>query len=289
MRPNDAEWAAIRQIEQLRGSRVLVLVATTIDRDLLPALYETCRAMGRQDTLDVVLLTRGGVVNDARRVGLLLRSLAARLTFIVPHHCESSGTLLALAADEIIAGDLAIFSPIDPHLIGESGGAAGSSLSWLDVTTFPAMAREWFGVEPRAAGMALLELLCGSVSAQALTMFYRISKEMQATALEMAAHPMRHVALEARQGIVAELMGGQRSHDYAFTGSELAQLGLAVVRDPSVEDAAWVFAKMASERMGGANRVDGEWCDVLVATRDEARTRVRSAGGAGACWQRSVP
>ncbi|MGN6519950.1 MAG: SDH family Clp fold serine proteinase [Dokdonella sp.] len=288
-RPNDAEWAAISRLEKLRNSRVLVLVAITIDRDILPALYEACRAMGVQDRLDVVLVTRGGVVNDARRIGLLLRSMATHLSFIVPHHCESSGTLLALAGDEIVAGDLAIFSPIDPHLSGETGAAATSSLSWLDVTTFPEMAHEWFGVEPRAAGIALLRLLCGSVSAHALTMFYRISLEMQATAMELLAHPMRHVPLEARRRIVAELMGGRRSHDYAFTGSELAQLGVAVVRDPLAADAAWVFAKRANERMGGANRVDGEWCDVLVATRGEVRTRLRSAGGAGARWHRSVP
>lgn len=289
MRPTDAEWAAIRRIEQLRKSRVLVLATTTIDRDILPALYDTCRDIGRQEMLDVVLVARGGVVNDARRVGLLLRSVADRLAFVVAHHCESSATLLALAGDEIVAGDLAMFSPIDPHLSGESGGAAGSSVSWLDVAKFPEMAHEWFGVDPRAAGSALLELLCGSVSAHALTMFHRISKEMQATALEMLAHPLRHVPLEARERIVAELMGGQRSHNYAFTGSELAQLGLAVVRDRSVEDAAWVLAKMASERMGGANRIDGEWCDVLVATRDGARSRLRSAGGGCARWQRSDP
>ncbi|HEY6942125.1 SDH family Clp fold serine proteinase, partial [Dokdonella sp.] len=243
-----ASWSAIERIERLRGNPVLVLFATTIDRDILPDLHEACMSIGRTDRLDVVLITRGGVVNDARRVALMLRSVAGHLAFIVPHHCESSGTLLALAADEIVAGDLAIFSPIDPHLDGAVGGEA-SSLSWLDVTSFSEMADAWFSIDRRQAGVELLRLLCASVSAHALTMFYRASKEMHDTALELMAHPLRRASSTQRERIVSELMGGYRSHNYAITAQQLAGLGLNVARDTHVEEAAWALAMCLREHL----------------------------------------
>ena len=69
----------IAQIERRRDSRVLVLAASHLDMELLPALYRHCRALAPARRLDVVLHGRGGVVHAARRIALLLREQAAHL------------------------------------------------------------------------------------------------------------------------------------------------------------------------------------------------------------------
>src|SRR3989338_1865805 len=110
--------STLAQIEQRRDSKVLVLAATNLDLDLLPQLYNELQASGPVRQLDLVLQSRGGEVNASRRIAMLLRSYCEQLHVLVPFYCQSAATLLALAADQIIAGELAMFSPIDPHLHG---------------------------------------------------------------------------------------------------------------------------------------------------------------------------
>jgi ClpP class serine protease len=143
----------IQKIEKLRNSQVIVLAASNLELEILPSLYQQLLNMGKVDRLDVVLHGRGGVVNAARRIALLLRKFTNHLCFIVPYYCESSATILTLAADEIIAGELAVFTPIDPHLQGEghSEHATPSALSCLDIKMFGEMSKSWFGVDAKEA------------------------------------------------------------------------------------------------------------------------------------------
>ena len=56
----------IARLETLRASRVLVLAATNLDMDLLPALHRQCSVLGPVERLDVVLHGRGGGVGPVR-------------------------------------------------------------------------------------------------------------------------------------------------------------------------------------------------------------------------------
>ena len=49
----------LRELELARGSRALVLAASHLDLELLPAIYEQCRQIGQVARLDVVLHGRG--------------------------------------------------------------------------------------------------------------------------------------------------------------------------------------------------------------------------------------
>ena len=191
----------LRALELARDSRAIVLAASHLDMELLPALYELCQGIGRVPRLDVVLHGRGGIVNAARRIALVLRQHARHLSFIVPFHCESAATLLALGADEIIAGDLALFSPIDPQLDGAEGGA----LSSLDIKRFGDMARQWFGVDASEARQQSLALLCGSIFPPSLTAFYRTTLELAQIGEELLAWQLPDATQEARRAIVEQL------------------------------------------------------------------------------------
>lgn len=272
----------ISQIETLRDSRVLVLAASHLDIELLPALFDQCTDIGPTPRLDVVLHGRGGVVNAARRIALLLRRQTGHLAFIVPFHCQSSATLLTLCADEIIAGELAQFSPIDPQL----NGADGSSFSGLDIQHFGAMAETWFGLESEQARAESLALLCQSVFPPSLTAFYRTTLELAQIGEELLAWQLPGHDEASRRKIVSQLMSGYHSHNYALEGADLEKLGLQVRRNAKVEQVAWEISKLLQGSVGGAlrNAPDEAYNDAMLATRDAVMVRRKRPGGMGADW-----
>ncbi|WP_374582939.1 hypothetical protein [Pseudoduganella sp.] len=288
--PQPVDLQALRALEQARGSRVLVLAASTLDIDLLPALYDQLRTIGKVERLDVVLHSRGGIVNGARRIALLLREFTRHLGVIVPHYCESSATLLAMAGDEIIAGDLAIFSPIDPHLHGDAGGDT-SSISAQDIRLFGKMCASWFGADPDAAREQALALMCQNIFPPTLAAFYRTTLEMEQIGEELLRYQLPQLESEARRAIVRRLMQDYHSHNYAITGAELAALGLRVRRDAQAEALAWDIARTlhAGFGRGTAQSEEDEWDDMLLATRDSVNVRQRRPGGLHGRWREERP
>lgn len=272
---------AIATLEHRRDSTVLVLAASHLDFELLPALYEECRSLGQVERLDVVLHGRGGVVNAARRIALLLRKHARHLAFIVPYHCQSSATLLTLCADEIVAGELALFSPVDPQL----GGADGSTFSGLDIKLFGDMAASWFGLDAEQARNESVALLCNSIFPPSLTAFYRSNLEIEQIARELLA-TRREGSGDSDAGLVRQLMAGFHSHNYAITGDELAALGMPIRRDAATEDLAWTISTLLQETVGGAQRAseDAPWFDALLATRKAVKRRRRHAEALAPLW-----
>lgn len=275
----------INTLERMRDSKVLVLAASHLDFELLPALYDHCRALGEVERLDVVLHGRGGFVNAARRIALLLRGQAEHLAFIVPFHCQSAATLLTLCADEIVAGDLALFSPIDPLL----GGADGTTFSGLDIKLFGDMAASWFGLEEATARTESLALLCNSIFPPSLTAFYRTNLEIEGIAHELLATrrpPAPGSAGADLAQLVRQLMAGYHSHNYAITGPELAALGLPVRRDPMAEQFGWDISTLLQETIGGAQRgsEDAPWHDALLASSAGVQLRRRHASALAPAW-----
>ncbi|WP_341503681.1 hypothetical protein [Gallaecimonas sp. GXIMD4217] len=284
--------SALRELEGARDSRVLVLCASHLDMELLPALYAQLNDMGRQRRLDVVLQARGGEINAVRRMALLLRRFSDHLAFIVPYHCQSSGTILALAGDEIIAGDLALFSPIDPHLHGSAGQGESSAMSCEDIRQFGEMSRDWFGVDPDEARAQSLSLLCQSIFPPTLTAFYRSTLELKQIGRELLGSQLPGADRERLDGIVAALMFGYHSHDYAITGDELHALGLNIRRHEEVERLAWELSLCLQGIVGGGQRSadDQPWHDALIAATRSLRVRTRTMEALNGQWhQETLP
>jgi ClpP class serine protease len=66
--------------------------------------------------LDLVLHTPGGLVLAATQIARAIFKHKGKVTVFVPHYAMSGGTLLALAADEIVMCDYAVLGPVDPQL-----------------------------------------------------------------------------------------------------------------------------------------------------------------------------
>src|ERR1700681_2849199 len=119
----------IAQLEALRSSRVILLVHRQETMRLLGfpiARYidindseEVLRAIQMTDDdipLDLVLHTPGGLVLAALQIAEAVRDHKAKVTVFVPHYAMSGGTLVALAADQIVMCTHPFLGPIDPQL-----------------------------------------------------------------------------------------------------------------------------------------------------------------------------
>jgi len=126
----------IAQIESERKSRVIMLVHRQETMSLLgfPIMRyidindseEVMRAIQLTDEdvpLDIVLHTPGGLVLAALQIARAVREHPSKVTVFVPHYAMSGGTLIALAANEIVMTKHSVLGPIDPQ-IGQSPAAS---------------------------------------------------------------------------------------------------------------------------------------------------------------------
>src|SRR6266436_2394905 len=117
----------IARIERNQRSRVVLLVHRQETMSLLgfPVFRyidvndseEVIRAIHLTDPevpLDLVLHTPGGLVLAATQVARAIFKHKGKVTVFVPHYAMSGGTLIALAADDIVMCAHAVLGPVDP-------------------------------------------------------------------------------------------------------------------------------------------------------------------------------
>src|SRR5438067_6643833 len=121
--PRDTRKGLIEQIEQARGSRVLVYVTgdrppatAQIGDDAVRPLYAHLREMGHVEKLDLFIYSRGGAIDVPWRVVTALRQTSDTWNILIPFRANSAATLLALGADQIVLGKQGELGPIDPQL-----------------------------------------------------------------------------------------------------------------------------------------------------------------------------
>src|SRR5699024_4798608 len=66
--------------------------------------------------IDIILHTPGGLALASLQIASALRKHKGKVTVYVPHYAMSGGTLIALAADEIVMGEHSMLGPVDPQI-----------------------------------------------------------------------------------------------------------------------------------------------------------------------------
>jgi ClpP class serine protease len=119
----------IAKIERSGGTRVILLVHRQETMSLLgfPLMRfidiqdseEVIRAIHLTDPevpIDLVLHTPGGLVLASLQIARAIARHEGKVRVVVPHYAMSGGTLIALAADEIVMCEHATLGPVDPQL-----------------------------------------------------------------------------------------------------------------------------------------------------------------------------
>ncbi|MCD6348536.1 MAG: ATP-dependent Clp protease proteolytic subunit [Candidatus Korarchaeota archaeon] len=116
-------------IARKRGSSVITLIHREeslglfgipfyryIDIDDSESVLRVIRSTPPDTPIDLIIHTPGGLVLAAAQIARALKKHPAKTTVIIPHYAMSGGTLIALAADEIIMDENAVLGPVDPQL-----------------------------------------------------------------------------------------------------------------------------------------------------------------------------
>ena len=121
----------MRKVEEKRGSRVIALIHRQESMSLLG--FPIARYIDIQDSEEIMRAVKMTDPKDPdrhhpaypRRVGTGGRTdrlrpgqAQGKVTVFIPHYAMSGGTMIALAADEIVMDDNAVLGPVDPQ-IGE--------------------------------------------------------------------------------------------------------------------------------------------------------------------------
>ena len=202
------------EIERKRGSRVIVLIHRQESMNLLgfPIMRyidvndseEVIRAIhltAPDLPLDIILHTPGGLVLSSIQIARAVRRHQGKVTVHVPHYAMSGGTMIALAADEIVLDEHAVLGPLDPQ-IGEY-----PAVSLLSVVERKPVAR----VDDRT-------LILADVARKA------IAQTRQAV-LELLEGRMEPAKAEE---IAVKLTSGVWTHDHPIGCREAIAMGLPV-------------------------------------------------------------
>ena len=205
---------AIRTIEKLNGTRVITMihrqerrslfgfpVSRYIDLEDAQTIIAAIQDTPEDMPIDFVIHTPGGLVLAAMQIARAVEAHKAKVTAYVPVYAMSGGTLIVLAADEIVLGEFSVLGPIDPQIAGLPAASivkARDSKSVDDVFD--------------------LTLVLADVSEKALV-------QVKQGAVELLTPRMEKSAAEA---LAAKLAGGHWTHDYALTAQEARALGLPV-------------------------------------------------------------
>jgi ClpP class serine protease len=205
---------AIRAVEKEHGTRVITMihrqerrslfgfaVSRHIDLEDAQTVIAAIKDTPDDTPIDLIIHTPGGIVLAAMQIARAVEAHPAKVTAYVPVYAMSGGTLIALAADEIVMGEFSVLGPIDPQILG-----------------LPAASIVRARDSKPVADVFDLTLILADVSEKAVAQVKRGAIELLTPRLDQSA----------AETIAEKLTGGYWTHDYALTATEAKALGLPV-------------------------------------------------------------
>jgi len=207
----------MQRLERKRKSRVIALlhrqetmsflgfpVMRFISIDDSEEVLRAIRMTPPDMPIDFIIHTPGGLVLAAEQIARALNKHPAKVTVFVPHYAMSGGTMIALAADEIVMDENAVLGPLDPQI----------------------------GNCPAASLLRLLERKdINHIDDQTLIMADIAEKAIQQARHTVVELLKDNMPLERAEEIATALTEGRWTHDYPITVEEARSLGLPVSTD----------------------------------------------------------
>lgn len=212
---------SIRTLEKRRGSRVITMIHREevmnflgipfrryIDIEDSEQVLRAIRLTPDEMPLDLILHTPGGLVLASEQIACAIKRHPGKVTVFIPHYAMSGGTLVSLAADEIVMDPDAVLGPVDPQM-GTQGGGFYPAASILKALEQP---------NPNRDDQTLI---LGDVARKAVTQVYEAVLCLIRD--NMPEQQAQHVA--------ATLSAGRWTHDYPINADQARELGLPVTHD----------------------------------------------------------
>ncbi|MDY7039477.1 MAG: ATP-dependent Clp protease proteolytic subunit [Chloroflexota bacterium] len=207
----------LHKLEEKRSSRVIAMIhrqetlrflgfplARYIDIQDSEAVLRAIKLTDPNVPIDLILHTPGGLVLASEQIAHALCRHPAKVTVFVPHYAMSGGTLVALAADEIVMDDNAVLGPVDPQINQRPAVSILNAVARKDVNE----------VDDET-------LILADVAQKAV-------KQVKRTVTSILAHRKRGMQHEKAEALADILAGGTWTHDYPITVREAQEIGLPV-------------------------------------------------------------
>lgn len=235
-----ARAAWLRRLERKRGSRVIALVHRResvsffgfplieyIDIQDSEAVLRAVHLTDDDVPIDIILHSPGGVSLAAEQIARALCRHKSKVTVFVPHYAMSGGTLIALAAHELVMTPDAVLGALDP-VIGQY--PAASVMAIAGKKNFDDMSDDTYMLLDQAR---------------------KATEQMKATVKFLAAH---RVSEEAAQKLTDAFTAGNWTQDYPISVDELKEMGLSITCQMPLE--VFQFMSMFPQSSGGRPSVD---------------------------------
>lgn len=204
----------IAEIERKRNSRVILMVyrqetmrllgfpiVRYIDMNDSEAVLRAIEMTDRDVPIDIVLHTPGGLVLAATQIARAMKTHRGKITVFVPHMAMSGGTLIALAADEIVMCEHSVLGPIDPQVNG------------MPVASLIRVAEQKPIAEVEDRTLMLAD------------MGRKAMRQIEDVATDLLSE---HLERDRARDIAKLLSSGQWTHDYPILPEEAKKIGLRV-------------------------------------------------------------
>lgn len=212
-----ARVRTLHKLEEKRNSRVIALIhrqetlrflgfplARYIDIQDSEEVLRAIKLTDPQVPIDLILHTPGGLVLAAEQIAYALCRHPAKVTVFVPHYAMSGGTLIALAADEIVMDENAVLGPVDPQLGQYPAASIIKAVEQKDINK----------VDDET-------LILADVSRKAINQVKRTVTDILSRRMER----------EEAEKLASTLATGTWTHDYPITVREAKELGMPVTTD----------------------------------------------------------
>jgi ClpP class serine protease len=208
----------MRNFEKYRQSRVITMIhrqetmnflgfpiARYIDIEDSEHLLRAIRMTPVDMPIDLVLHTPGGLVLASEQIACALKRHQGKVTVFVPHYAMSGGTMIALAADEIVMDPDAVLGPVDPQLGSPQTGyyPAASILKALEQAN------------PNREDHTIIQ---GDIAKKAITQVYQTIRKLL----------LEHQTPEKASELAKMFSEGRWTHDYPIDFEEAKAMGLPV-------------------------------------------------------------
>ncbi|MEA5593981.1 SDH family Clp fold serine proteinase [Rivularia sp. UHCC 0363] len=212
-------FRSLDEFQQTRKSRVILLIhrqesisflgipiSSYITIEDSEKILRAIRLTPPDVPIDLILHTPGGLVLATEQIARALIRHQAKVTVFVPHYAMSGGTMLALAADEIVMDENAVLGPVDPQL-----------------GNYPAASIIKVVEDKPISEVDDQTLIMADLSRKAMNQVQRFVRTLLKDCI-----PQQKVDPENIEKIIEALTTGRVTHDYPITVEEATEMGLPV-------------------------------------------------------------
>ncbi len=202
------------ELERKRASRVITLIHRQEAVNLLGVpltrfiniedseqVLTAIRLTDDKVPIDLIIHTPGGLVLASEQIAEALLRHPGKVTVFVPHYAMSGGTLVAMAADELVMDQNAVLGPLDPQL----------------------------GQYPAASIVKVLDIKpIGEIDDQTVILADVAAKALNQVRITVKNLLKKHMDEDQAEKTAVTLTQGTWTHDYPIDVDQIAALGLNV-------------------------------------------------------------